>query len=179
MSEKKTKKTVPAEAPTPEAKTSTTTTAKRLTKSSTDKMVCGVCGGLGEYLSLDPVILRLLFVILTISGGSGILIYIVLCIVLPEQGSAAKSTQEVVKENTQNLETTIEDAAANVEKLAMKKNTQTWLGLGVIVLGALLLANNFGYLVFADIARLFVRTLWPIVIIALGIIILTRSKNGK
>lgn len=178
MSEKASKKTVHKEAQSTEKATSPAS-VRRLAKSTQDKMVCGVCGGLGEYLSIDPVILRLLFVILTISGGSGILIYIVLCIVLPEQGSASKSTQEVVKENTQNLEATLEDAAANVEKLAMKKNTQTWLGLGVIALGTLLLANNFGYVVFADIARVFVRTLWPIVIIALGIIILTRSKNGK
>jgi phage shock protein C len=56
-----------------------------LRRSRTDRMIAGVCGGLGRYLGVDPVLLRVAFVILAIAGGSGILIYIVALIVIPEE----------------------------------------------------------------------------------------------
>jgi len=57
---------------------------KRLHRSLTDKKIAGVCGGLAEYLGWDPTLVRLLWVVLTLLGGSGVLIYIVLWIVMPE-----------------------------------------------------------------------------------------------
>jgi phage shock protein C len=48
-------------------------------------MIAGVCGGLGRYLGVDPILLRIAFVVLAIAGGSGILIYIVAIIVIPEE----------------------------------------------------------------------------------------------
>jgi phage shock protein C len=57
---------------------------KKLMRSTTDKMIAGVCGGLAEYFDIDPTLVRALFVIVTLLGGSGILIYIVLWLVMPE-----------------------------------------------------------------------------------------------
>ena len=57
---------------------------KRLHRSLTDKKLAGVCGGLAEYLGWDPTLVRLLWVVLTLLGGSGVLIYLVLWIVMPE-----------------------------------------------------------------------------------------------
>ncbi len=51
----------------------------RLYRSRTDSMLGGVCGGLGPYLGVDPVLIRLFFVLLTVGGGAGALIYFVLC----------------------------------------------------------------------------------------------------
>ncbi len=59
-------------------------TEKRLTRSASDKMVAGVCAGLGQYFNLDPVLVRLIFVALALAGGPGLLVYIILWIVLPE-----------------------------------------------------------------------------------------------
>lgn len=56
---------------------------KRLTK-STNKMLCGVCAGIAEYFNLDPTIIRLLWVVLTFFGGSGIIAYIIAAIIIPE-----------------------------------------------------------------------------------------------
>lgn len=56
---------------------------KRMYKSSTDKQVMGVCGGLGEYLNLDPTLIRVLFLILLFAGSSGFWIYIIMGVVLP------------------------------------------------------------------------------------------------
>lgn len=47
-------------------------------------MLCGVCAGIAEYFNLDPTIIRLLWVVLTFFGGSGILAYIIAAIIIPE-----------------------------------------------------------------------------------------------
>ncbi len=57
---------------------------KKLTKSATNRMLCGVCAGIGEYFGVDPTIIRLLWVILTFFGGSGIIAYIIAAIIIPE-----------------------------------------------------------------------------------------------
>ena len=56
---------------------------KRLYKSRNNKMICGVCAGIGKYFSIDPTLIRLGFVILTCFGGSGILAYIVAAVLIP------------------------------------------------------------------------------------------------
>ncbi len=57
----------------------------RLTRSITDRMLLGVCGGLGEYFYIDPAIVRLIFVLFTLTSGVGIPAYVVLCVVMPRQ----------------------------------------------------------------------------------------------
>ena len=56
---------------------------KRLTKSN-NKIICGVCGGIGEYLGIDPTVVRLLWVLLSVLGGAGLLAYIIAAIIIPE-----------------------------------------------------------------------------------------------
>lgn len=59
---------------------------KKLTRSADDRMLAGVAGGLAEYVEIDPAIVRLIFVIIALFGGgiTGIVIYAVLWIVMPE-----------------------------------------------------------------------------------------------
>jgi len=57
---------------------------KKLYKSDKNKMFCGVCGGIAEYLNIDPSIIRVLWVLFACLGGSGILAYIIIAIILPE-----------------------------------------------------------------------------------------------
>jgi len=56
---------------------------KKLVKSA-DRKICGVCGGIGEYLGIDPTVIRLLWVVFTFMGGAGLLAYIVAAIIVPE-----------------------------------------------------------------------------------------------
>jgi phage shock protein PspC (stress-responsive transcriptional regulator) len=56
---------------------------KKLFKSTTNKKICGVCGGIAEYLNIDPTIIRLVWAILAIWFGTGILIYIIAALVMP------------------------------------------------------------------------------------------------
>jgi phage shock protein C len=58
---------------------------KKLYRSQTERSVAGVCGGLADYFELDPTIVRIAFVALALLGGPGILIYIVLWLVVPEE----------------------------------------------------------------------------------------------
>lgn len=57
---------------------------KKLTKSKSNKMICGICGGIGEYLNVDATIIRLLMVLLGCTT-TGIIIYIIAAIVIPEE----------------------------------------------------------------------------------------------
>lgn len=57
---------------------------KRLYRSSTNYMICGVCGGIGEYFNIDPTLVRLAWVIFSFMGGSGILAYIITSIIIPK-----------------------------------------------------------------------------------------------
>lgn len=56
---------------------------KHLRRSKTDKMIAGICGGLGKYFGLDPTILRLVFVLLMIFAGTGLLAYLIMWLVIP------------------------------------------------------------------------------------------------
>ena len=57
---------------------------KKLYRSNTDRRLCGVCGGLAEHLDIDPVIIRLIFIFLTLFGGGGLLIYLICAVVIPK-----------------------------------------------------------------------------------------------
>lgn len=63
-----------------------------LRRSNDDRMVAGVCGGLGRYFGVDPIWFRLAFVVLLLGGGSGVLVYAVCWIVIPEEGGGEAST---------------------------------------------------------------------------------------
>lgn len=56
---------------------------KKLYKSKVNKKICGVCGGLAEYLNMDPTIVRLIVVLLTLAGGCGVLAYIIAALIMP------------------------------------------------------------------------------------------------
>ena len=58
---------------------------KRLTRSKKDRMIAGVCGGIAEYFDIDPTLVRLALVLITLMGGAGILAYIVAWIIMPEK----------------------------------------------------------------------------------------------
>lgn len=58
---------------------------KKLYKVDDNKKLCGVCGGIGEYLNIDPTVIRLLWVVFFFLGGSGLLAYIVCALIMPNK----------------------------------------------------------------------------------------------
>ncbi|MEE1096956.1 MAG: PspC domain-containing protein [Bacteroidales bacterium] len=57
---------------------------KKLYRSNTNRKLCGVCGGLAAHFDIDPTIIRLIFIFLTLFGGGGLLIYLICALVIPK-----------------------------------------------------------------------------------------------
>lgn len=93
---------------------------KKLYKSSTDKAICGVCGGIAEYFEIDSILVRLLAVFLALWAGSGILAYIVAALIIPkrpeEGGSGNYSrTAYVAPDGTVYENVSTQDGSGNTE----------------------------------------------------------------
>ncbi|MDE5931577.1 MAG: PspC domain-containing protein [Lachnospiraceae bacterium] len=59
---------------------------RKLTRSRENRMICGVCGGLGEYLNIDPTIVRIIWIFCALAGcGTGALIYLIAAVIIPER----------------------------------------------------------------------------------------------
>jgi phage shock protein PspC (stress-responsive transcriptional regulator) len=76
--------------------TTHTPTVKRLERSSSERVIAGVAGGLGRYFDLNPTFFRLGFVVLTLLGGAGILIYLAAVLVMPDEGQERSIAEDVL-----------------------------------------------------------------------------------
>ncbi|HEY6952478.1 MAG TPA: PspC domain-containing protein [Bacteroidota bacterium] len=134
---------------------------KRLYRSIKEKMIGGVCGGIAEYFDIDPVLIRILFVVAVFAGGSGILAYIICWIIIPEQpyvvpvSPSANSTQPASPQSQPVPEPGSHKGSAAA-------------GVILIIIGGLFLADNF-------LPHFHFRDFWPLILVALGIGILSRS----
>ena len=64
---------------------------RKLYRSRNDRIISGVCGGLGEFFGIDPTLIRIIFILLLIFGGSGLIIYLVMLLIVPEEPLAEVS----------------------------------------------------------------------------------------
>jgi phage shock protein C len=71
---------------------------RRLERSSSDRMLAGVCGGLGRYFELNPTVFRVGFVVLTLLGGAGVLVYLAAVLVMPGEGRERSVAEQVLAE---------------------------------------------------------------------------------
>lgn len=90
---------------------------KRLYRSRNDRMIAGVAGGLAVYLNIDPLFVRLGFLLLTFLNGVGILLYLTLWLMTPIEDSAAPDTRAQMRENVDEMRAAAEDAVERVRKL--------------------------------------------------------------
>ena len=58
---------------------------KKLTRSRTNRTICGVCGGIAAYLNVDPTVVRLVWALITLCGGAGLIGYLVAALIIPEE----------------------------------------------------------------------------------------------
>lgn|SRR5574344_1150918 len=130
---------------------------KKMYRSKKDRKIAGVCGGLGIYLEVDPVIFRILFIFLTFMGGSGLLIYLILLLVMPEEPYNLiidEPVQEAKVEQTQVNETVNEKSEQTVEAEEVTEKVEgeqrcsrmsfgTICGLILIVCGLFFLGNKY------------------------------------
>ncbi len=67
---------------------------KQIRKSNTNRKIAGVCGGIGEYLGIDPTLIRLGFVALSFLAGGGLAVYIIASIIMPEGNTACSNNAD-------------------------------------------------------------------------------------
>ena len=72
---------------------------KRLERSRDDRMLAGVCGGLARYFGIHPAFYRVGFVVLTLIGGAGILVYLAAVLVIPDEGKEDSIAAETLRES--------------------------------------------------------------------------------
>lgn len=162
---------------------------RRLYRSRTDRMIWGVCGGLAKYFNIDPVLVRIIFVLLILANGLGVIVYIILAIVIPVEGSKAATPRETTRENIKEMKRTATEigeevrAAFATEKKTTeektepddrKRQSQNLIGIVLVLVGILILMSTlnlfwwfrWGYL-------------WPIILVIIGLIIIINAWRKK
>jgi len=154
---------------------------KKLYRSTTDKMLGGVAGGLAEYFDIDSTLVRVLFIVVVFLGGGGIIAYIILWIVVPQKpyelpkypfnqspsGSESGSGNPSEESKSDSFSVANGSVAGSVTHTGGK---QMWIAIILILIGVLLLIDN----IFPTFAF---HHFWPVLLIAIGIGLLLKSKN--
>ena len=125
------------------------TQIRRVRRSRQDRVFGGVCGGLGRYLNVDPVLLRIAAVALALSGGLGVLAYIIAWIVIPEAP---------------------EDASEPPIDPASRSKAALIVGTALVALGALMLARTV--LPWFDSS-----VFWPLVVVSGGVLLVVTARR--
>ena len=126
---------------------------KKLYRSRENSMLAGVCGGLGNYLQIDPSIVRIVFVMLAFYNLLGLLTYIVLAVLIPLAPGGYEERVRVYSTDGNN-------------------QTVKVIGGGMILLGLLAIVSYLDIRLFSWMQ---LENLWPAVIILLGVLLLVRG----
>lgn len=142
------------------------TNTKRLTRSSHDKMLGGVAAGIANYFDIDPALIRIAFILITLLGGSGVLAYIILWIVLPPEEGAVIEPDQQMKQNVEEIKST----ASKIATKSQLDNSKPLWGFFLLGLGVIFLLQNFGFATWFNWSRL-----WPLILIVVGFVILSKK----
>jgi phage shock protein PspC (stress-responsive transcriptional regulator) len=117
---------------------------KRLERSSDAKILAGVAGGLGRYFDLAPAVFRLGFVVLTLLGGAGILVYIAAVLVMPKEGEESSIAEDILRKRRDHPARVVALGLIAVAVLSVLARADTWPSAGaawflVLVAGVILL----------------------------------------
>jgi len=141
---------------------------KKLYRSRKEKMIGGVAGGLAEYFEIDPTLVRIIFIVSLFLGGSGILAYIILWIIVPEEPYAASANESQNNNENQDVKEDEKYKAAYEEQRGRRRNV---LGAVLIIIGVMFLADNL-------IPRFHFGDYWPLILIILGVVVLINAKKN-
>jgi phage shock protein PspC (stress-responsive transcriptional regulator) len=117
---------------------------KRLERSRDAKILAGVAGGLGRYFDLAPAVFRLGFVVLTLLGGAGILVYIAAILVMPKEGEESSIAEDILRKRRDHPARVVALGLVAVAVLSVLARADTWPSAGtawflVLVAGVILL----------------------------------------
>jgi phage shock protein PspC (stress-responsive transcriptional regulator) len=142
----------------------------RLERSTTNRVVGGVCAGLGDYLDIDPTLVRVFFVIGSVlTGGLGVLAYIVLLVIMPLPGRPAPFVKTDTDPAAESGVATTTSSAATPSDPEAAERRRAAFGFFLIALGVIFLFGNAG--VFRIIRW---DLVWPLVFVAMGALLLSQ-----
>lgn len=142
--------------------TEQTAPQKRLYKSRTNRMIDGVCGGIAEYFDIDPTIIRIVWVLITLLGGSGFIFYIVAMIVMPV--------------NPQH----VSGAPVQAGGSSQTGDKRRFWGILLILIGAFILMINVGWIAEFHWWSFSRKFLLPTLLILLGLVLIyVRGRVGR
>jgi phage shock protein C len=150
--------------------------AARLYRSRSDRMLSGVCGGLGQYLGIDPTLVRLLFVLLTLGQGIGVLVYLALWLIVPLEGeSGGIAAQETARAGAGEIAQRAHAMAEELREDLRHPNPRAVALVGgvLIGMGVLLLLQNLDV---PWLRWLSFDLLWPALLIVAGMALLIRRR---
>jgi len=131
--------------------------SQRLYRSTSNKVFAGVCGGLAEYFDVDPMIIRVLFVLMVLFGGTGIVLYIAAIVIVPKRPYMMPDTGI---------------PAQDLPPAKVRESARNWFGIVLVVLGALLLLSNMDMFHFFDFVEDTFEYILPVLLIILGMAII-------
>lgn len=141
----------------------------KLYRSVSNRMVGGVSGGLGAYLNIDPIFIRLLFVLIFFGTDFGFILYVILWILIPEEGKDYGFKDDSFSDRVKSM-------GSDVQQAVTQPHPQSGLilGAGLIIIGGILFLDrlNFSWLSWMDF-----DILWPLILIAGGIVLLFRIRQ--
>ena len=137
---------------------------KRLYRSRTHRVIGGVAGGIGEYLDIDPVLVRILFILALFAGGVGFLAYIIAWIIIPEQPRDSTMT---MPPDTQQPNMPPQPQQPSKPEEAPRRGSIVG-GLALLVLGLLFLGQNF-------LPDFNFGDWWPLILVAIGVGLLYKA----
>jgi len=143
-----------------------------LYRSRRNRIFGGVAAGLGDYLKIDPILVRVLFVASTFLSGIGFLLYIILWIVVPEENLFATHNTEKVQDSDPSEEIKTDDIFKNEYNPGKKNNGNIVIGIIMIIVGLFFLGVEiFSFLNFSD--------LFPILAIGVGGALIYNSIKSR
>ncbi len=150
-----------------------------LYRSESDRMLGGVCGGLGDYLGLDTTLVRLFFALLFFGSGIGLLVYVALWIIMPNESApqANQSFEENFKDSGQNFSARVQTVGEEFGKAVRTPHPKAGviIGIALMALGGVLFVENLNIhwlrWVSFDI-------LWPVLLIIGGVVVIQRRTQG-
>ena len=143
----------------------------KLYRSNTDKIIAGVCGGLGEYFEIDPLLIRLIFVVSFLFAGSGFLVYIIFWILIPKKNEKSLLNEEKIQGVANNLKQGAKDLKEKLVEKKKKRQKRLFLACFLILLGVIFIVNK---LALPYIAKIIFS--WPLILIFIGVFLLIRHK---
>jgi phage shock protein C len=142
---------------------------ERLYRSHNERLFLGVAGGLAEWFDIDPSIVRLAFVLFSLAGGAGLVVYIAMAIFVPERPPGVAVRPGVAL--------TGEPSAGGSDAGARPERRDD--GRGALVFGALLIVVGAWFLLRKAIPGLDLDNWWPVFLIGIGVVLLVGAARGR